>query len=99
MTLYSGNYFYPIKPINKGVDVMQCKHCGCIMVPISELYRFDGNSDIMWSCSDIECLTSCNEEIRFSQTYKEKWQHFDGVKNHEWINKKKINVKRGGRKR
>lgn len=94
MFTHSGNWMYPIEPINKGVDDLECQHCGCYMVPVYELYRFDGNSDIRWSCSDSACLTVCDEEIRFAQSFKETWEHVDEFKRHEWVIKKKIDFKK-----
>ncbi len=54
--------------------------------------RFNGNEDIYWNCT--ECQTSCIEEIRFRQRFRELWhsENNNHVKN--YIIKHKI-VRRG----
>jgi len=46
-------------------------------------YKFEGNYDDYWNCE--ECQTSCIEEVRFGQTYKEIWhsENNDEVKDYE----------------
>ena len=85
---------------NIGVRELQCPVCRNKMKVVEEDYSFKGNSDIHWQCSNRECLTCCTEEVRFNQSFKELWYHngFD-TQEKEWVIKKKIDVKRGGKKR
>lgn len=50
---------------------MKCKECGGSMYIDDRERRFKGNEDIYWNCT--ECQTSCIEEIRFGQRFRELW--------------------------
>lgn len=50
---------------------MTCKECGTKMYEDDRDRRFKGNYDIYWSCPN--CQTSCIEEVRFNQSFKEIW--------------------------
>lgn len=54
---------------------MICINCGEEMIIDDEDFRFIGNKDIYWKCTN--CCTSCIEEIRYSQTFKEHWTNED----------------------
>ena len=61
---------------------MICKECGAKMYLDAKDYNFKGNYDNYWNCE--ECQTSCVEQVRFSQSYKEIWHsENDGVKDYE----------------
>lgn len=60
---------------------MKCKECGAEMYIDDRDRQFKGCEDIYWNCP--ACLTSCVEEIRFSQSFKEHWHtENDGVKDY-----------------
>lgn len=61
---------------------MICKECGAIMRIDDRDYRFKGCYDLYWACDD--CCTSCIEEIRYSQSFKEIWhsENNDEVKDY-----------------
>ena len=48
-----------------------CKMCGAKMYLDDQDYGFKGKYDNYWNCPN--CSTSCIEEIRFSQKFKEHW--------------------------
>ena len=50
---------------------MICKECGKSMYLDNRHERFKGNIDKYWLCAN--CQTSCIEEIRFSQSFREFW--------------------------
>lgn len=50
---------------------MICKECGSKMYEDDRDTNFKGNYDIYWACE--KCQTSCIEEVRFSQSFKEIW--------------------------
>ena len=50
---------------------MICKGCGKKMILDNKDVRFRGNLDKYWECEN--CHSSCIEEIRFSQSFKEHW--------------------------
>ena len=50
---------------------MICKGCGKEMYLDDRDYRFKGNLDKYWECEN--CHSSCIEEIRYSQSFKEHW--------------------------
>ena len=62
---------------------MICRECGAKMYVDDRDEQFKGCEDIYWSCTD--CQTSCIEEIRFSQSFKEIWhsENNDEVKDYE----------------
>ncbi len=62
---------------------MICKECGSNMYVDDRDVKFPGNKDIYWSCEN--CQTSCIEEIRFNQSFKEIWhsENNDQVKDYE----------------
>lgn len=55
---------------------MICRECGSVMFVDDREYRFKGNYDLYWNCT--ECSTSCIEEVRFDQIYKEIWHSENG---------------------
>ena len=60
---------------------MICKECGSKMFVDTQDRHFKGNYDVYWSCE--KCQTSCVEEIRFGQPFKENWHsENDGVKDY-----------------
>lgn len=72
------------KPLN-------CRYCGAEMYQDDVDFRFKGNYNVYWTCPD--CATSCIEEIRFDQKFKERWHSEEnGVKDE--IIKLKIKVNR-----
>lgn len=45
-------------------------------------YNFKGNYDNYWCCE--ECQTSCIEQVRFEQSFKEIWHsENNGIKDYE----------------
>lgn len=50
---------------------MICKECGSGMRLDTKDRHFKGNYDNYWICDN--CLTSCIEEVRFSQSFNEIW--------------------------
>ena len=50
---------------------MICRECGKAMYLDSKKERFIGNINKYWVCEN--CHSSCVEEIRFSQSFKEHW--------------------------
>lgn len=61
---------------------MNCRECGSKMYLDDKDYRFKGNYDNYWNCE--ECQTSCIEEVRFGQSFKEIWhsENNDEVKDY-----------------
>lgn len=60
---------------------MTCKECGVKMFLDDKDYNFRGNYDNYWCCE--ECQTSCIEEVRFGQSFREYWHsENDGVKDY-----------------
>ena len=58
---------------------MTCKECGATMYLDDRDVNFKGNYDNYWNCPD--CQTSCIEEVRFSQKFRENWHsENNGVK-------------------
>ena len=55
----------------QGVRNMICKECGSNMILDDKDYNFKGNYDNYWCCE--KCQTSCIEQIRFAQSFKEIW--------------------------
>ena len=56
-----------------------------------EVFDFKGKYDRYWNCP--KCLTSCIEEVRFSQRFRELWHsENDGVKDE--VIKYPIEIKR-----
>ena len=54
---------------------MVCKECKKQMILDDRDYHFKGNVDKYWLCE--HCHTTCIEEIRFSQSFKEHWTVHD----------------------
>ena len=50
---------------------MKCKECGAKMYIDTKDFTFKGNYDIYWGCTS--CQTSCIEQVRFGQSFKEIW--------------------------
>lgn len=48
---------------------MTCKECGTKMYEYDRDFNFKGCYDIYWSCPN--CQTSCIEEVRVNQPFKE----------------------------
>lgn len=75
---------------------MNCRECGAKMYIDDRDKNFPGNEDIYWNCPD--CATSCIEEIRFHQKFRENWHsEKDGVK--DVVLKFKIRTDRDGRQK
>lgn len=62
---------------------MICKECGTKMYEDDRDFNFKGCYDIYWNCPN--CQTSCIEEVRFNQSFKEIWhsENADMVKDYE----------------
>ena len=62
---------------------MKCKECGSEMREDDRDFNFKGNYDIYWCCDN--CITSCIEQVRFAQSFKEIWhsENNDKVKDYE----------------
>lgn len=69
---------------------MICKECNNEMILDDEDFRFKGNTDKYWLCEN--CHTSCIEEIRFNQSFKEHWLNEE--KHIDYSIKKNINIKK-----
>ena len=67
---------------------MICRECGSVMYLDDKDFNFKGNYDNYWCCN--KCNSSCIEQIRFNQSFKETWhlETDNGVKDYEI--KKKI---------
>lgn len=52
---------------------MICKECGSDMYLDDQDYNFKGNYNNYWNCEKDDCLTSCIEQVRFGQSFKEEW--------------------------
>ena len=63
---------------------MICKECGSKMYLDDKDRRFKGNYDNYWCCENDKCITSCVEEVRFGQSFKEIWhsENNDEVKDY-----------------
>lgn len=67
---------------------MKCRECGSVMKVDDKDYRFKGNYDVYWICTD--CKTSCIEEVRYYQNFKEHWHsENDGAKDYIIMHKHK----------
>ena len=62
---------------------MTCKECGTKMYEDDRDFNFKGCYDIYWSCPN--CQTSCIEEVRVNQPFKEiqHSENADAVKDYE----------------
>lgn len=62
---------------------MTCKECGAKMYIDDTDFNFQGNYDEYWCC--VKCQTSCIEQVRFGQSFKEIWhsENDDIVKDYE----------------
>ena len=49
-----------------------CRYCNTEMYQDDVDFNFKGNYDIYWQCPN--CQTSCIEEVRFAQKFKERWR-------------------------
>lgn len=58
---------------------MKCRECGSEMYLDDEDRKFKGCYDKYWNCE--KCQTSCIEEVRFNQRFKERW--YSGSENNE----------------
>ena len=60
-----------------------CKECGSKMYLDDKDFNFKGCYDNYWNCE--KCQTSCIQEVRFGQPYKEIWhsENNDVVKDYE----------------
>lgn len=66
---------------------MFCRECGAKMYLDDRDRRFKGNYDNYWGCE--KCQTSCIEQVRFNQSFKEIWHsENNGVK--DYVITKKI---------
>lgn len=64
---------------NKATKV--CKECGAKMYLDDRDFNFKGNYDNYWCCE--ECPTSCIEQVRYGQPFKEIWHsENNGVKDY-----------------
>lgn len=63
--------------------MMKCLECGSEMYLDDRDTNFKGNYDNYWLCEN--CQTSCIEQVRYSQTFKEIWhsENDDVVKDYE----------------
>lgn len=52
---------------------MKCRYCGTEMQKDDVDFNFKGNYDIYWICP--KCESSCIEEVRFSQSFREFWRN------------------------
>lgn len=60
---------------------MKCRECGAEMYLDDKDFNFKGNYDNYWNCPD--CQTSCIEQVRFGQSFKEIWHsENNGVKDY-----------------
>ena len=58
-----------------------CKECGAKMYLDDRDFNFKGNYDNYWCCE--ECQTSCIEQVRYGQPFKEIWHSENtGVKDY-----------------
>ncbi len=71
---------------------MICKECKKQMILDDRDYHFKGNMDKYWLCE--HCHTTCIEEIRFNQSFKEHWtlRYFNTLF-HEYMIIKEFTIK------
>lgn len=55
---------------------MNCKECGKPMILDDRDFNFKGCYDNYWNCEN--CQTSCIEQVRFGESFKEIW-HSENV--------------------
>ena len=67
--------------------MMKCAECGQEMYLDDKDYNFKGNYDNYYNCP--KCKTSCIEQVRFGQSFKEIW-HSENDEVKDWEIKKKI---------
>ena len=62
---------------------MKCRECGMEMYLDDVDRNFKGNYDNYWCCGN--CSTSCIEQVRFAQSFKEMWhsENNNEVKDYE----------------
>ncbi len=69
-----------------------CNECGEKMYLDDIDYRFKGCYDNYFICEN--CLTSCIEEIRFNQSFKEHWHTENNDISKDYVIKHKIDTKK-----
>ena len=60
---------------------MICENCGAEMILDDQDFNFKGNYDNYWHCE--KCHVGCIEEVRFGQSFKEKWFSENGEIDYE----------------
>ena len=67
----------------KEYDTKICKECDTKMYKDDIDFNFEGCYNIYWCCPN--CQTSCTEQVRFSQSFKEIWhsENNNRVKDYE----------------
>lgn len=76
---------------------MKCRFCGAEMYKDDVDEKFKGCKDVYWICET--CQTSCIEEIRYFQRYKERWHTENNDMPVDRVVKYRIDTSRdGGRK-
>ena len=68
-----------------------CRECGSEMFLDDRDFNFKGNYDNYWLCEDESCLTSCFEQVRFGQSFKEEWHSENNNEVKDYVIKHKIN--------
>lgn len=73
-----------IKKLTNTSGKILCRECGSEMYLDDKDINFKGNYDNYWNCKN--CQTSCIEQVRFSQRWKEIWhsENNDEVKDYEF---------------
>ena len=61
---------------------MRCDECGAKMYVDDKDYRFHGNYDVYWNCPN--CVTSCIQQVRYNQNFKEHWHTENGGDVKDW---------------
>ena len=69
-----------------------CRYCGAEMYQDDVGFNFKGNYDIYWNCPN--CQTSCIEEVRFGQKFKERWHSEENNEAKDEMLKFKIDIPR-----
>ena len=67
---------------------MICKECGSKMCIDDRHTNFKGNYDIYWVCEN--CQTSCIEEVRFTQSFREVWHSENNDEVKDYVIKHKL---------
>lgn len=66
-----------------------CEECGHVMHVDDVDYRFNGCYDVYYVCTN--CDTSCMQEVRFGQKFKENWHTENNETIMDWEHKYRIN--------